>query len=510
MKTKSKRFGLLLLAGIAVVAGCGGGDSSTTRSVSALLTLENEKAARLHAEFSTYEQCVLELNNYIYESGLSREQFTALAGGELKKHLPETVLRNMDYIAKNNCLPAAGSLRKTSGELLRIEKELNAQLPAETRPRLLGAIVVGAAVTYGILSGIDSALDCYEEFQKYYYQCYNTRMNSKCIINGKTSDALCKNTPLASIGIAGNCAVEAAGKVDECKKTAENNAVSAYTAEAAAPFNPAVAGAITLHSTVGSLSNITNNTATILGRWRDGKCSEGEPENRSTDSRIQKQKYFLFAGLNGSFSPVPAGRWDLSVFSEGFIRKEKICVDIKKDQTVSVFLDPVSALAENDEESSSSSAVQNGLDVFIDIPGYTSPLTADKTAFLLENGVPGILAVTFLAADREEIFILKLSPALHAGGQYTSQAFSVGFNSPSLRENDGFIMTSGTLKLNDFGVREGSRISGTFSANVRGINSGLTGNIRGSFNGILHERSYYSAPDVPVTAGFFFGPTVTK
>ncbi|MEA3404629.1 MAG: hypothetical protein U9R28_02695 [Pseudomonadota bacterium] len=151
-------------------------------------------------------------------------------------------------------------------------------------------------------------------------------------------------------------------------------------------------------------------------------------------------------------------------------------------------------------------AIDVGINVDIDIPGYVGAFTPvlEATRFVVEDGEPGIVAMSSQNVDEADMLLMRFGSILEPGKTYTivrpeeGPPAWVGFDSPQLvvldddGESDkiGFVSVSGSLTIEKFGTSVGDEISGSFDVGVEDYyeGTGITGNISGTFSGVIEEE----------------------
>ena len=152
------------------------------------------------------------------------------------------------------------------------------------------------------------------------------------------------------------------------------------------------------------------------------------------------------------------------------------------------------------------STIEVGINVDIDIPGYVGDFTPvlEATSFAIQDGNPGIVAMSSQDVDQADELVMKFASILEPGKTYTIARPEEGtlawlyFKSPQLEIelDDGesskiaFVSISGTLTIEKFGTSVGDEISGSFDIEVEDSyeGTGITGNISGTFSGVLEEE----------------------
>ena len=158
-----------------------------------------------------------------------------------------------------------------------------------------------------------------------------------------------------------------------------------------------------------------------------------------------------------------------------------------------------------------SPAIEVGINVDIDIPGYVGSFTPvlEATRFVIEDGEPGIVAMSSQVEDEADKLLMRFGSTLEPGKTYSiirpeeGPPAWVAFDSPQLVVVDtdddeshkiGFVSVSGSLTIEKFGTSVGDEISGSFDVGVEDYfeETGITGNISGTFSGVLDME--YSTP----------------
>lgn len=159
----------------------------------------------------------------------------------------------------------------------------------------------------------------------------------------------------------------------------------------------------------------------------------------------------------------------------------------------------------------SPSTIEVGINVDIDIPGYVGTFTPvpEATRFVIEDGEPGIVAMSSQVEDEADKLLMRFGSTLEPGKTYSiirpeeGTPAWVAFDSPQLVVVDpdddeshkiGFVSVSGSLTIEKFGTSIGDEISGSFDVGVEDYfeETGITGNISGTFSGVLDME--YSTP----------------
>lgn len=538
MKPTLTLFGML---GLVMLIGCGGDDEAVTEPTpETRLQIQNEEGDRFVSGMLAYESGMRELNATLAQKGYDMATLAALT--------PET-LRNYFFEAETDALfdtiglyvdTPANDASAAIDALIAQESLLQGSVATEARGG--GLILAGL----GAITAADILLNCWDEYYAARERCENA-----------LQEEWAKNQPSAAINVLhyptayAACFALGLEGFNECKESTALNILSSLAAEAVGPFSRSAEGAINIRSAGQSIESIRENGASIYARW-NRRCF-GEKARAEGD----EEWVIIIDNENDTFM-LPEGDWDVTLFSDGHIRKETLCVGVSPLNEQNITLETIDGLGSSassvsstassavvsspgsNEASSLSSAAAssassalpetNVLEATIAIPGYHGTFTPESVIFSfgsVSDGdpvYPSILAksASLLEFDPLKMDMLSLffDNTLPGPGTYVlndtaffeGDAATVAFTTPDILDEDTgtvvvFSDVAGTVTFESYGIHDGDRLKGSFAITVLGrqeicedtacgstTDNEITGTITGTFDGILRSSGVLALP----------------
>ncbi|MCH9739370.1 MAG: hypothetical protein K0U38_00820 [Epsilonproteobacteria bacterium] len=210
---------------------------------------------------------------------------------------------------------------------------------------------------------------------------------------------------------------------------------------------------------------------------------------------------------DGTFYNIPEGEWSFYAYKDGHVPTPVGCVTVNDNtDEVSVNMTPIDSTKDDGNSDFTTLLPQNGLNLTINIPGYTGEFEPAIAGF---TAGPIIVAGSANPLTEDHFTMFFQDPELSSNGTYPITNASTGntrfvFHSPQITHEDTeapvfFYTQSGSVSLIEYGSNRGEKLSGSFTAQVEGeqricmdVNCNntqyqtITGTMSGTFNSILY------------------------
>ncbi len=378
------RFILAAAAVLAIVMfavnGCGGGGSKNADNEvtpEKILKEETKYGHQFISGLINYEAGAKEIGDALNKTGNDMQTLMQLTPDNIHNYLTDTEIETLVGIIENKIDKPANSASFAMDELISLEEQLKSGGHLNSKQRAAGFIASALLA----ITAADILLNCWDKYYAAREECEEDLLE-EWKANQPEGAINILHVPTAYIA----CYALALDGFNECKESTALNILTSLEASAIAPFSGAAEGAINLNSASGSIDSIRKNGSSIYSRW-NGRCKQD-----NTAKAAEEEWAVVMQSDDENFS-LPEGYWDITVFSDGYVRKPLACVNVSESESQTIVLDEIdsinssaSAGSSSTSTSSSSSSSSSTSSAAYDFSySYSDPSSAEANKYIVST-----------------------------------------------------------------------------------------------------------------------------